>query len=87
MTEMEFELALIREYVHTYRAHHGVNPSPGVKYEFSCEAYGEGWNLLNQLIFTAKGSGYWPLIEKDHEDRKLVLEQIEEEQRRMLKGK
>ncbi|MEK6904867.1 MAG: hypothetical protein AABX24_00545 [Nanoarchaeota archaeon] len=79
------ELTLIRDYVSFYRANYGVNPSPNVKYEFSCENFGEGWNLLNQLIFTTDGSGYWPLIETDPENRKLVLDQIGKEKRRMQK--
>lgn len=76
------ELAQIRDYVYLYRTNYGVNPSPGVKYEFSCENFGEGWNLLNQLIFTVDGSGYWPLIETDPENRKLVLDQIAKEKYR-----
>ena len=79
------ELALIRDYVHLYRENYGVNPSPNAKYELSCESCGEGWNLLNQLIFTTDGSGYWPLIETDSENRKLVLDQIEKEKSRMQK--
>ena len=79
------ELALIRDYVHIYRTNYNVNPSPNVKYELSCENFGEGWNLLNQLIFTTDGSGYWPLIETDPENRKLVLDQIEKEKSRMQK--
>ena len=33
-------------------------PTPGTKYEFSCEAFGEGYNqLYRQLATTINGSG------------------------------
>ncbi|MBI4147234.1 hypothetical protein HY494_01130 [Candidatus Woesearchaeota archaeon] len=84
-TDSARELARIRDYVSIYRKNYDVNPSPNVKYELSCEHFGEGWNLLNQLIFTADGSGYWPLIETDPENRKLVLDQIEKEKNEVQK--
>ena len=87
MEGLDYEMSLIRDYVDSYWNKLGVKPSPGPKFELSCEAYGEGWNLLNQLIFTTYGSGYWPLIEGDQENRKLVLDQIEKEKLRMPKDK
>ena len=79
ITDIDYGMALIRGYVHTYRADREINPTPGVKFELSCEAFGEGWNLLNQLIFTNDGDGYWPLIKSDPENRRLVLDYIEKE--------
>ena len=79
MTDMDYGMGLIRDYIHTYREKRGIEPTPGAKFELSCEAFGEGWNLLNQLIFTNDGDGYWPLIESDPENRKLVLDYIEKE--------
>lgn len=51
----------ITTWVRGYRARHNVVPTPGgPKFELSCEAHGEGPNLvMRQLIPTTDGTGSW----------------------------
>lgn len=78
---LEDEMQIITGYVEQYRRDYAITPTFGVKPEFSCFAFGEGYNLLyTQLIPTVTGSGYWQQVEKDPEILKLVLEQIEKDQ-------
>jgi len=70
------ELEEIVNFVEAYRAKNGVKPTYEIKCEPSCEAFGEGHNLLYcQLIPTVNGDGCWKEIE-DSGIRKLVLEEI-----------
>jgi hypothetical protein len=79
------ELALILDFVERYRRENNIAPSRGRKFELSCEAFGEGYNLLyRQLIPTIEGSGGWEEIE-DEKVRQEVLNQIKKDSQNNLK--
>lgn len=77
------EMKIIYDFVEVYRKKQGIVPTPGRKIELSCEAFGEGYNLLyRQLILTTNGLDGW-LEVKNSEVRKLVLDQILKESKKV----
>lgn len=74
--ELKKKIDYIKAWVHKYREVYNIKPTPGIKHELSCIAYGEGYNLLyNQLIPTVDGDGAWnELNSKEVVD--LVLNEI-----------
>ena len=80
---VDLELELITHFVEQDRIRCNITPTYGAKFELSCEAFGEGANLYRQLLLTVNGCEYWETISRDAEQRKLVLDYIRHEQRRM----
>jgi hypothetical protein len=75
------DLELIVEFVREYRANAGITPTPGIKPELSCIAFGEGYNLLyRQLVTTFEGEGGWNELDCP-EIRELVLRQIQKDKK------
>ncbi|MBU0470329.1 MAG: hypothetical protein KKA62_06195 [Nanoarchaeota archaeon] len=70
------EISFITDYVDYIRKKENIVPTFGTKFELSCLAFGEGYNLLHrQLVLTINGSGDWvelnyPII------RDLVISEI-----------
>jgi hypothetical protein len=70
------EMSLIEGYVKSYRIENKIIPTPERKIEFSCFAFGEGYNLLyRQLTTTTIGEGSWNELDYAP-NRELVLNQI-----------
>lgn len=79
----EDEMKTITDFVEKYRKEKKITPTPGIKFELSCTAFGEGYNLLyTQLVYTTNGYGSWQEL-KDEEVRKLVLDQIKKDSKKI----
>ena len=51
---------VIMRYVRWFRGSKGIIPTPGVKFELSCEVHGEFWSLVTrQLVNTTEFDGGW----------------------------
>lgn len=77
--EKEKKIKQIIAWVRKYRKENDITPTPGLKYELSCEAFGEGHNLLfRQLVTTPIGKNGWHEIYGDESGEviELVLEEM-----------
>ncbi|MBS3107999.1 hypothetical protein J4468_03735, partial [Candidatus Woesearchaeota archaeon] len=60
------EIKFIEDFVNQYRTDYNIAPTPGYKFELSCYAFGEFYNLLyRQLVLTINGDAGWKEIEND----------------------
>lgn len=73
--ERKKEIEFIINWIKEYRLEKKINPAKRAAMELSCEAFGEGFNLLNRLIYTTD-SVEWGVV-NDNELRSLVLNEIE----------
>ena len=78
-TNRDAEMKTISDFVSWYRDKEGITPKLGSRFEFSCEAHGEGWTILYiQLVPTTTSTGpYWKEVREDPVIRKLVLTEID----------
>lgn len=73
------EISTIKKFVKGYRKQNRIIPTHGVKFELSCESFGESHNLIyRQLATTIEGEGGWKEL-KDSEVRAMVLKYIKNE--------
>ena len=75
----ELKIDKIKTWVKNYRKREKITATSGLKFELSCEAFGEGHNLLRQLILTIDGDGSWKELDEDQNGNiiDLVLKEIE----------
>ncbi|MFH1637962.1 MAG: hypothetical protein ABIB71_06055 [Candidatus Woesearchaeota archaeon] len=70
------EMKEITDFVEKYREKNGITPTPGSKYEPSCEHSGEGYNLLYCQLINTVNYEWEGWLYKDDEIRQLVLQEV-----------
>lgn len=72
------KLKVIMDWAESNRKKLGITSTPGIKWELSCEMFGEFNNLISQLLRTDTGTGVWKELD-DENVLNLVYDGIKDE--------